>query len=223
MKPARYYWLLLAEAHLYGYFTFLSQILAPPLFKHRGVAARSGRALLRPPPVLKEYRIYSYVAVLGVLAGTPRLGGRRLFQHLQRSRPRQECSALVFSPFTHTPTLRSPAVPLAGDTPQFSGCFPCPIYGSVRVTSSTRCCPVAVGTPVVPTLDGVGTLKAIISQLDIQPACAPVNASHPASRLTTHDSGTGWLARPFLCGYCIHDSSPVYPGAPRHLSDHLRT
>ena len=78
--------------------------------------------------------------------------------------------------------------------------------------------------PVLPSacLDGVGTLKAIISQLDIQPACAPVNASHPASRLTTHDSGTGWLARPFLCGSYIHDSSPVYPGAPKHLSDHVR-
>src|ERR1700746_51271 len=66
-------------------------------------------------------------------------------------------------------------------------------------------------------LDGVGTLRAIISQLDIPPTCAPVNASHPASRLTTHDSGSGWFARPFLCGSCIHDSSPVYPGAPKHL------
>ena len=73
--------------------------------------------------------------------------------------------------------------------------------------------------PVMPSvcLDDVGTLKAIISQLDVQPACAPVNASHPASRLTTHDSGSGWFATPFPYDSFIHNSTPVYPGALRTL------
>jgi glycosyltransferase involved in cell wall biosynthesis len=59
----------------------------------------------------------------------------------------------------------------------------------------------------------VGTLVAIISQLNTQPVCAPVNASMAASRLATHDSGSGWFATPFLCDSFIHDSTPVYPGA----------
>jgi len=62
---------------------------------------------------------------------------------------------------------------------------------------------------------GVGTPVAIISQLNTLPACAPVNASMAASRLATHDSGSGWLATPFLCDSFIHYSTPVYPGA-RH-------
>jgi len=56
---------------------------------------------------------------------------------------------------------------------------------------------------------GVGTLVAIISQLNTLPACAPVNASMAASRLATHDSGSGWLAMPFLCDSFIHYSTPV--------------
>ena len=73
--------------------------------------------------------------------------------------------------------------------------------------------------PVWPSalLNCVGTLVAIISQLDTQPACAPVNASRPVLRLTTHDSGSGWLATPFLYGSFIHDSTPVYPGALNKL------
>jgi hypothetical protein len=66
-------------------------------------------------------------------------------------------------------------------------------------------------------LNCVGTLVAIISQLDTQPACAPVNASRPILRLATHDSGSGWLATPFLYGSHIHDSMPVYPGALNKL------
>ena len=65
------------------------------------------------------------------------------------------------------------------------------------------------------TCHGVGTLIAIISQLNTLPACAPVNASMAASRLAMHDSGSGWLAMPFLYDSLIHDSTPVYPGA-RH-------
>ena len=59
-------------------------------------------------------------------------------------------------------------------------------------------------------LNDVGTPVAIISQLNTLPACAPVNASMAASRLAMHDSGSGWLATPFLCDY---NSTPVYPGA----------
>jgi hypothetical protein len=73
--------------------------------------------------------------------------------------------------------------------------------------------------PVLPSalLNCVGTLVAIISQLDTQPACAPVNASRPILRLATHDSWSGWLARPFLYGSYIHYSMPVYPGALNKL------
>jgi hypothetical protein len=63
----------------------------------------------------------------------------------------------------------------------------------------------------------VGTPVAIISQLNTLPACAPINASMAALRLTTHDSGSGWLAMPFLYDSFIHNSTPVYPGALRIL------
>src|SRR6266852_2514283 len=63
----------------------------------------------------------------------------------------------------------------------------------------------------------VGTPVAIISQLNTQPACAPVNASPTALQLPTHDSGSGWLATPFLCDSFIYNSTPVYPGALRNL------
>jgi reverse transcriptase-like protein len=65
----------------------------------------------------------------------------------------------------------------------------------------------------------VRTPVAIISQLNTQPACAPVNASSAALRLPTHDSGSGWLATLFLCDSFIHNSTPVYPGALRNLLD----
>ena len=64
---------------------------------------------------------------------------------------------------------------------------------------------------------GVGTPDAIISQLNTLPTCAPVNASVVALRLATHDSGSGWVATPFLYDSCIHDSTPVYPGAHHGL------
>src|SRR5712692_4250430 len=59
------------------------------------------------------------------------------------------------------------------------------------------------------TCHGVGTQIAIISQLNTLPACAPVNASMAASRLAMHNSGSGWLAMPFLCDSFIHYSTPV--------------
>ena len=58
-------------------------------------------------------------------------------------------------------------------------------------------------------LNDVSTPVAIISQLNAQPACAPVNASMAALRPATHDSGSGWLAMPFLCDSFIHYSTPV--------------
>src|SRR5947209_18392493 len=75
--------------------------------------------------------------------------------------------------------------------------------------------------PVLPSamLNDVGTLVAIISQLNALPACAPVNASMVALRLATHDSGSGWFATPFLYDSFIHNSTPVYPGALRNLLD----
>jgi len=33
--------------------------------------------------------------------------------------------------------------------------------------------------------------------------------------LSADDSASGWLARPCLCDFYIHDSRPVYPGAPQ--------
>ena len=74
-----------------------------------------------------------------------------------------------------------------------------------------------VHPPVLPSAmrNDVGTRVAIISQLNTRPACAPVNASMAASRLATHDSGSGWVATPFLYDSFIHDSTPVYPDAPQ--------
>ena len=69
---------------------------------------------------------------------------------------------------------------------------------------------------------GVGTLEAIISQLNALPAGAAVNASMAALRLATHDSGSGWIATPFLHDSFIHDSTPVYPGARHGLLAGLR-
>ena len=71
-------------------------------------------------------------------------------------------------------------------------------------------------------LNGVGTPVAIISQLNTLPALPPVNASMAASRLTTHDSGPGWLAMPFLYDSFIHKSTPVYRGALSNLAKPLR-
>jgi len=40
-------------------------------------------------------------------------------------------------------------------------------------------------------------------------------------RLAAHDSGSGWLAMPFLRDSFIHCSTPIYPGAPTvHAGPH---
>src|ERR1019366_2958386 len=76
--------------------------------------------------------------------------------------------------------------------------------------------------PVLPSAmrNDVGTPVAIISQLNTQPACAPVNASPAALRLPTHGSGSGWLATPFLFAYqtglarsVFHTGPPMNIGA----------
>ena len=53
--------------------------------------------------------------------------------------------------------------------------------------------------PILPSAmrNNVGTLVAIISQLNALPACAPVNASMVALRLPTHDSGSGMVRYSF--------------------------
>src|ERR1700730_10737427 len=60
-----------------------------------------------------------------------------------------------------------------------------------------------------------GRKQAYLTVLLTRPACTPVNASMAASRLATHDSGSGWLAMPFL--YCMTPSFTTprrfYPGA----------
>src|SRR5712692_9967608 len=71
------------------------------------------------------------------------------------------------------------------------------------------------------TCHDVGTLVAIISQLNTLPACAPVNASIATLRSATHDSGPGWFATPFLYDSFIHYSTPVYPGARHGLGEAL--
>jgi hypothetical protein len=59
-------------------------------------------------------------------------------------------------------------------------------------------------------VDDVGTPDSLISQLHVPPACAPVNASRPVLRPTTHDSGSGWLVVPSLYDSFIHYSVPIY-------------
>lgn len=54
-----------------------------------------------------------------------------------------------------------------------------------------------------------------ISRLDTQPVPASVNASRSPLRTPAHDSRSEWLARPSLCGSCIHNTLPVYPAHSR--------
>src|SRR5262249_47055642 len=77
--------------------------------------------------------------------------------------------------------------------------FPCKEFPRMRRVFD--CAGSVIGLPVAPITvgpsasdNGVGTPDWMISQLDGWPACAPVNASPPALRPSTHDSGSGWLA-----------------------------
>ena len=68
---------------------------------------------------------------------------------------------LFFVPFGQTPALRSPAVSFGGRCAAILGLFflsnP---RDSVRVTSSTRCCPPDI-SPIIPDHDDVFELPAI--------------------------------------------------------------
>lgn len=48
------------------------------------------------------------------------------------------------------------------------------------------------------------------------------NASSAVSRPPPHDSRPGWFATPFLYDSFIHDSTPVYPDAPRYVAGYTR-
>ena len=90
-------------------------------------------------------------------------------------------------------------------------CEECPRMHRVCDCAGSEIGSPVASIPVWPSAsdNGVGTPDWMISQLDGWPACAPVNASLPALRPSTHDSGSGWLAGPFPCDSCSHDSSPV--------------
>jgi len=53
----------------------------------------------------------------------------------------------------------------------------------------------------------------VISEFDGWPTCAPVNASPALLPWPAHDSGSGWIATPFLCGSFIRYSLPDFTGA----------
>jgi len=61
-------------------------------------------------------------------------------------------------------------------------------------------------------LNSVGALDNLISRLNTEPACAPVNTSRPALQLPAHDSGSSWIATPSMWDSFILSFSPVYPG-----------
>ena len=66
-----------------------------------------------------------------------------------------------FIPFGHTPTVVQPRCFRLSAAPQFSVCFfPVQPTGSVRVTSSTRCCPPDI-SPITCDHDDVFELPAI--------------------------------------------------------------
>ena len=54
-----------------------------------------------------------------------------------------------------------------------------------------------------------------LSRLNTRPVSSPVNASHTALRLYTHDSGPMRFAKPSTYGTFIHYLLPVLTGAPR--------
>ena len=52
----------------------------------------------------------------------------------------------------------------------------------------------------------------MLSQLNTWPMFSPVNTSRLPSRVAAHDSGPGWLARPFPYGTFTRYSLPALPG-----------
>src|SRR6516165_9638488 len=55
----------------------------------------------------------------------------------------------------------------------------------------------------------VGVPRVLFSRLNTQPMRTPVNASPKPSRVSAHDSGTVWFARPSLAETCTLYSLPV--------------
>jgi hypothetical protein len=55
----------------------------------------------------------------------------------------------------------------------------------------------------------VGDPGVVFSRLNTQPMRTPVNASPTPSRVSAHDSGTVWFARPSLGETCTLYSLPV--------------
>jgi hypothetical protein len=100
--------------------------------------------------------------------------------------------------------------------------FPCeevpPMLRVFDCAGSVHDSPMTSRTVLASAYDnGVGAPVVLFSQLDGWPV-TPVNASPAALRPPAHDSGPGWLARPFLYDSCIRNSSPV---ARRFLSVHF--
>src|SRR5437588_8481765 len=58
-------------------------------------------------------------------------------------------------------------------------------------------------------MHSVGVPRVLFSRLNTQPMRTPVNASPKPSRISAHDSGTVWFARPSLAETCTLYSLPV--------------
>jgi len=58
-------------------------------------------------------------------------------------------------------------------------------------------------------MHSVGVPGVLFSRLNTQPMRTPVNASPSPSRVSAHDSGTVWFARPSLKETCTLYSLPV--------------
>src|SRR5437016_2405381 len=66
----------------------------------------------------------------------------------------------------------------------------------------------------------VGDPGVVFSRLNTQPMRTPVNASPTPSRVSAHDSGTVWFARPSLGETCTLYSLPVSRRTPCHGNGH---
>jgi hypothetical protein len=65
----------------------------------------------------------------------------------------------------------------------------------------------------------VGDPGVVFSRLNTQPMRTPVNASPTPSRVSAHDSGTVWFARPSLGETCTLYSLPVSRRTLCHINE----
>jgi len=72
-------------------------------------------------------------------------------------------------------------------------------------------------------LPGLPIRHVLFSQFNTRPARTPANASPWPLQTIAHDSGPVWLARPSPYDFCIHNTSPVFIGAPRLNTRPART